>query len=41
VHLQTVVEEQPTMMSYDGTEHSMKTMGDSDDPRKHSSGKAK
>ena len=41
VHLQTVVEEQPTMMSYDGTEHSMKTLGDHDDPRKHSSGKAK
>jgi stage V sporulation protein R len=41
VHLQTVVDEKPSLMSYDGTEHSIKTLGDADDPRKHASGKAK
>jgi stage V sporulation protein R len=41
VHLQTVVEEKPSLMTYDGAEHSIKTLGDSDDPRKHPSGKAK
>ncbi|MER3416712.1 MAG: SpoVR family protein [Gemmataceae bacterium] len=36
VHLQTVVKEKPTLLSYDGNEHSMKTLGDSDDPRRRS-----
>jgi stage V sporulation protein R len=36
VHLQTVVENQPSMLSYDGTDHSIKTLGDSDDPRRNS-----
>jgi stage V sporulation protein R len=35
VHLQTVVDEQPTMLSHDGTEHSLKPLGDPDEPRKH------
>ena len=33
-HLQTVVEEQPSLLSFDGSAHTMKTLGDSDDPRK-------
>ncbi|MCC6419385.1 MAG: SpoVR family protein [Gemmataceae bacterium] len=41
VHLQTVVDEKPSLMSFDGSEHSLRTLGDADDPRKHSSGKAK
>ena len=41
VHLQTVVEEKPTLMSYDGTEHSIRNLGDADDPRKHAAGKTK
>jgi stage V sporulation protein R len=41
VHLQTVVEDKPTLMSYDGTEHSIRNLGDSDDPRKHAAGKTK
>jgi len=34
VHLQTVVEGKPTLISHDGAEHSMKPLGDSDDPRR-------
>jgi len=41
VHLQTVVEEKPSLMSYDGAEHSIKNLGDADDPRKHAAGKTK
>ena len=33
-HLQTVVENQPSLLSFDGSAHAMKTLGDSDDPRK-------
>src|SRR6516164_6627541 len=40
VHLQTVVDKQPSMMTYDGNAHSLKNIGDSDDPRKHASDKA-
>jgi stage V sporulation protein R len=36
VHLQTIVEEKPTLLSYDGSEHGMKPLGDTDDSRKHS-----
>ena len=36
VHLQTVIENQPSMLSYDGTDHSIKTLGDSDDTRRNS-----
>jgi len=36
VHLQTVVDDQPTMLTYDGTEHSIKTLGEHDDPRRKS-----
>jgi stage V sporulation protein R len=41
VHLQTIVDGKPTLLSYDGTEHSTKTGGDADDPRRHSSGKTR
>jgi stage V sporulation protein R len=41
VHLQTVIDDKPSMMSFDGSEHSTRTLGDADDPRKHPPGKAK
>ncbi|MCI0461529.1 MAG: SpoVR family protein [Gemmataceae bacterium] len=41
VHLQTIVDEKPSLMSYDGSEHSLKTVGDADDPRKHPPGKTR
>jgi stage V sporulation protein R len=41
VHLQTVVEKQPSLMTYDGNAHSLKNLGDSDDPRKHASEKTR
>jgi stage V sporulation protein R len=41
VHLQTVVDEKPSLMTYDGTEHSIRNLGDADDPRKHAGGKTK
>ena len=41
VHLQTVVEKQSSMMSYDGSEHTIKTLGDNDEPRKHTSPKTR
>jgi stage V sporulation protein R len=41
VHLQTVVDNKPTLLSYDGSEHTMKALGDADDPRKHSPSKTK
>ena len=41
VHLQTVVEEQPSLLSYDGSSHSIKTLGDKDDPRRDTPAKTK
>ncbi len=41
VHLHTLVDNQPSLMTYDGSAHSIKNLGDSDDPRKHSSSKTK
>jgi stage V sporulation protein R len=35
VHLMTIVEEKPTLLSFDGNEHGMKPLGDNDDPRKY------
>src|SRR5215470_6472972 len=34
VHLQTLVDGKPTMLSFDGTDHSIKTGGESDDARR-------
>lgn len=41
VHLQTVVDDQPSMLSYDGTEHAIKPLGDHDDPRRHGTSKSR
>jgi stage V sporulation protein R len=41
VHLQTVVEDKPSMMSYDGSDHSIRTLGDADDPRRNPVQKAR
>ncbi len=35
VHLQTVVEEKPTLLSFDGSEHTSKTSGESDDSKRN------
>ena len=34
VNLQTIVDGKPTMLSFDGTEHSIRTGGETDDPRR-------
>lgn len=41
VHLQTVVDNKPTMLSFDGSEHTSKPLGDSDDSRRNSSAKTR
>ncbi len=41
VHLQTVADNKPTLMSYDGSEHSTKNLGDADDPRRNGPAKTK
>lgn len=41
VHLQTVVDGKVTTLSFDGSEHSMKTGGETDDARRSSSGKTR
>ncbi len=41
VHLQTLVEGKPTMLSFDGNEHSIKTGGETDEPRRTTSGKTR
>jgi stage V sporulation protein R len=41
VNLQTVVDGKPTMLSYDGTEHSIRTGGEIDDPRRNSPAKTR
>jgi stage V sporulation protein R len=40
VHLQTVIDDKPSMLSFDGSEHSTRTLGDADDPRRNAPGKA-
>jgi stage V sporulation protein R len=39
VHLQTLVDGKPTMLSFDGTDHAIRTGGDIDDPRRLVPGK--
>jgi stage V sporulation protein R len=39
VHLQTVIEDKPSLMSYDGSDHTIRTLGDPDDTRKHAAKK--
>jgi stage V sporulation protein R len=41
VHLQTLVDGKPTVLSFDGSEHAIKTGGESDDSRKHAPGKTR
>jgi stage V sporulation protein R len=41
VHLQTVVESKPTLLSFDGTDHTMKTLGETDDPRRNAAAKTR
>jgi stage V sporulation protein R len=41
VHLQTLVDGKPTMLSFDGTDHSIKTGGEIDDPRRSTPGKTR
>src|SRR5256886_8137954 len=41
VHLQTIVDDQPSMLSFDGSSHSIKTMGDHDDPRRPATAKTR
>jgi stage V sporulation protein R len=35
VHVRTIQDEKPTLLSYDGSEHSSKQLGDEDDPRRY------
>ena len=41
VHLQTVVEDKPTMLSFDGTEHTTHSLGESDDARRNAPAKTR
>jgi stage V sporulation protein R len=41
VHLQTVVDGKPTMLSFDGTEHSSRTLGDGDDSKRSAPAKTR
>ncbi len=41
VHLQTVVDGKPTMLSFDGTDHSIRTGGEIDEPRGKPAGKTR
>jgi stage V sporulation protein R len=41
VHLETIVDGKPSVISFDGNEHSVKPIGDSDDARRNAPAKAK
>jgi stage V sporulation protein R len=41
VHLETVLEDKPSLLSFDGTEHSQQTIGAENDSRRNSSGKTR
>ena len=41
VHLQTLVDGKPTMLSFDGTDHAIKTGGENDEPRRHAPAKTR
>jgi stage V sporulation protein R len=40
VHLQTIVDGKPTVLSFDGSEHTTRTQGEIDDPKRNASAKA-
>jgi len=39
--LQTVVDEKPTLLSFDGSEHTNKTLGEADDPKRNGPAKTR
>lgn len=41
VHLETVSDDKPVLLSFDGTEHTTKPLGEADDPRRNPAGKAR
>jgi len=41
VHLQTLVDDKPTMLSFDGTDHAIRTGGETDDARRNSPSKTR
>ena len=41
VHLHTLIDGKPTLLSFDGTEHGIKTGGEIDDPRRTAPGKTR
>jgi len=41
VHLQTIVDSKPTLLSFDGSEHSTKALGENDDVRRKDTGKTR
>ncbi len=41
VHLHTVIDNQPSLMSFDGNNHTIKNLGESDDPRKQTAEKTR
>jgi stage V sporulation protein R len=41
VHIETVVDSKPTLLSFDGSDYTQKTIGDADDARRPASGKAR
>jgi stage V sporulation protein R len=41
VHLQTVMDEKPTMLSFDGSEHSSRTLGEGDDSKRNTPAKTR
>jgi stage V sporulation protein R len=41
VHVQTVIDEKPSLMSFDGSEHSTRTLGEADDPKRNSPAKTR
>jgi stage V sporulation protein R len=41
VHLETVVDDKPTLLSFDGTEQTQKPIGETDDPRRNTPAKTK
>jgi stage V sporulation protein R len=41
VHIETIVEGKPTLLSYDGSEHSSKPIGEGDEPKRNGAAKAK
>ena len=41
VHIETVIDDKPTLLSFDGTDHSQQTIGADNDPRRTAPGKTK